>query len=196
MHRFINENHLIPDWEIEYLFIGTFNPEWNREDHNNANYFYGRYTNDFWYIMPQVFYKESLMDKKYREDKLILKSFLKENKIGITDLILKIENVNEYNMTHNKDILGFKDNDIEKYEIVFNTNNILKLIERNNLKGVYFTRQLQAKSTICQNWLIIKNHCMSKYINADELITPSRGFRKNGFNRDKKLELWRNIIHK
>lgn len=193
MHRFFKEDQ-IPDWDVEYLFVGTFNPEWNRKDQNNANYFYGRYTNDFWYIMPQVFYKDNLMDKKYREDKIFLKSFLKENKIGITDLILKIENVDEFNIIHNNDILSFKDKKLEKYDLKFNTENILKIIDQNKLKGVFFTRKIQEKSIICQNWITIKNYCISKSINAGELITPSRGYRRNGFNREKKLETWKSVI--
>ena len=76
-HRFLNE--LIPDWEIEYLFVGTFNPEWDSPNGNNANYFYGRSTNDFWYILPQAFGGKNLMDK--RSQKETLKDFLKNKKI-------------------------------------------------------------------------------------------------------------------
>ena len=36
-HRFYDE--LIPEWEIKYLFIGTFNPSWGNQTGNNANYF-------------------------------------------------------------------------------------------------------------------------------------------------------------
>ncbi len=31
-HRFINE--LLPNWKIKYLFINTFNPEWNNINNN------------------------------------------------------------------------------------------------------------------------------------------------------------------
>ncbi len=193
-HRFINE--LNPEWGIEYLFIGTFNPEWNN-DNNNAYYFYGRYTNDFWYIMPQVFGKNSLMEKKYRTNKEYLKNFLKENKIGLTDLILEIKNVNENNPIHKKDVLSFKDKKIENYDIDFNINNIKKIIDSNkNLKGVYFTRNIENQSKICDEWLKIKDYCIRKNIHTSELITPSRGYRSNGYNRNKKLEDWRKIVLK
>jgi len=193
-HRFKNE--LLPNWKIKYLFIGTFNPEWNNKN-NNAAYFYGRNTNDFWYIMPQVFNNDSLMDKKYRTDKECLIKFLKENEIGLTDLISIIKNVSEDNPVNKNDLLSFKDKKIEKYEIEFNICNIKKLIDNNKeLIGVYFTRNIDNKSIICQKWIEIKEYCKRKKINANELITPSRGYRRNGYNRDKKLEDWKEIILK
>ena len=189
-HLLIDE--LIPNWDVEYLFIGTFNP---KIEGNNANYFYGRSNNDFWYILPQVFNKESLIDRKYREDKDYLKSFLKTNKIGLTDLISKIANVDENNSDHQKFILSYKDKDLERYELVFNTEHIIKLIDKNNLKGVYFTRQIDLHlKNICQHWMEVKNHCIAKSIDAFELVSPSRGYRSNGYNRDKKLQVWRNVI--
>ena len=80
-HRFINE--LIPDWELEYLFVGTFNPSWNINNAIQADYFYGRNTNNFWCILPRVFGGENL---KYsnRETKV---KYIKKKKIGITDLV-------------------------------------------------------------------------------------------------------------
>ena len=49
-HRF--ENQLIPNWEIEHLFIGTFNPSWDLNNAGQADYFYGRVRNNFWCILP------------------------------------------------------------------------------------------------------------------------------------------------
>jgi len=50
-HRFLND--LIPNWELEYLFIGTFNPSWNNNNAVQADYFYGRVRNNFWCILPR-----------------------------------------------------------------------------------------------------------------------------------------------
>lgn len=39
-HRFLGlhlTDSLFPNWEVEYLFVGTFNPLWDRPDANNAD---------------------------------------------------------------------------------------------------------------------------------------------------------------
>lgn len=194
-HRFLKTGDLFPHWEIEYLFVGTFNPEWDKPNGNNAKYFYGRSTNDFWYIMPCVFQHKSLMSKNYREDKELLKGYLKKNKIGLTDLIEKIKNADFNVEEHRNDLFSFKDSKLEKYDLVFNRR-IMEIINNNNnkLKGVFFTRQIQNSSIICERWKEIKNHCLNKNIKAAELITPSRGYRRNGYTRDKKLSEWRKTI--
>ncbi len=33
------ENQLIPNWELEYLFVGTFNPSWNYNNAEQADFF-------------------------------------------------------------------------------------------------------------------------------------------------------------
>ena len=52
-HRFYDK--LSPDWELEYLFVGTFNPSWDFNNAEQADYFYGRNRNFFWRILPEVF---------------------------------------------------------------------------------------------------------------------------------------------
>jgi G:T/U-mismatch repair DNA glycosylase len=195
-HRFIEE--LIPEWEIEYLFVGTFNPEWDKSS-NNASYFYGRHTNHFWYIMPQVFRDMSLMDKEYRNNKKFLKDYLKSKKIGLTDLIRSIEDA-ENKDEHRRCILSYRDKDLEKFKKIKYNEEIFNLIDKNlqSLKkgGVFLTRQIGREiSQINEKWEDIKRYCKSKGIKVDELVTPSIGYRSNGYNRNKKLEEWKNIIN-
>jgi len=189
-HRFYNE--LLPTWGFDYLFIGTFNPEWNNPNGNNANYFYGRHTNDFWYILPKVFGDSNLMKKEKRTDKNILIGYLKTRRIALTDIIIEVKNVEQENELHFNDIISVKDKNLEKYELIFNSE-IFKLL-KNNLKGVFFTRQYESKSTICNQWKLIKDRCLELSIPTSELVTPSRGYRSNGYNREKKINEWRNII--
>jgi len=189
-HRFLNE--LIPDWEIEYLFVGTFNPEWDSPNGNNANYFYGRSTNDFWYILPQVFGGKNLMDKRFQKE--TLKDYLKNKKIGLTDIVERIDNVDFNIAQHKKDVFSFQDKEIEKYKIVFN-DEIINLINRNTLRGIFFTRKVNNNSVLCQKWLEIRKYCEDKgVVRVAELVTPSRGYHSNGYTRDRKLQEWKIVI--
>lgn len=191
-HRFYDE--LIPTWEFDFLFVGTFNPEWDNPNGNNANYFYGRHTNDFWYILPKVFGDIDLMTKEKRTDKSLLINYLKTKRIALTDIVIEVQDVDKRNELHFSDINSVKDNKLEKYNLLFN-NGIMPLLN-NGLKGVFFTRKYDDKSTICNQWILIKEKCLELSIPASELVTPSRGYRSNGYNREKKISEWKNIILK
>src|SRR5215203_5976178 len=97
-HRFIDD--LIPNHPVRYLFVGTFNPCWYNPNGNNANWFYGRRTNDFWYIMPQLFQHESLMPGQFRNNREFLINWCGDHNIGITDLVTSIEDADEANHEH------------------------------------------------------------------------------------------------
>lgn len=185
-HRFYDS--LIPDWEIEYLFVGTFNPEWNYNNAQQADYFYGRSRNNFWCILPRVFGGESLK----RVELNIKLEYIIKKKIGITDLVINIQNASRASIDdRNKLTKGFSDIVLNQYDLEFNTSNILKLIEKNKstLKGVFLTRStLNGINQIATEWNIIVNHCNKYSIHTDRLLTPSRGGCLS------KAEIWRNKI--
>jgi hypothetical protein len=160
-HRFVNYhcNGLFPDWEIKFLFIGTFNPHWNKS-RNNADYFYGR-SKYFWVILPRFFEEESLMNSN-AEQKI---SFSKKHGIGFTDLILKIDNANLNNPTHKEKILSFKDRDLLYFRenLIFNTPNINCFIdEHKSLERVYFTLLGNNAGLISTAISTIEQHCLTK----------------------------------
>jgi hypothetical protein len=107
IHRF--QNDLIPQWQIDYLFVWTFNPAWSRPKGDDAKWFYGRKYNDFWYIMPKVFHDQSLMPKELRENRKILLDYCSDKNIGITDLISSINDANELKQENRDIILSEKD---------------------------------------------------------------------------------------
>lgn len=187
-HRFLKE--LNPDWEINYLFVGTFNPEWNYNNAHEADYFYGRSRNNFWCILPRVFGEESLKEQS-KEEKI---KFLKRNKIGITDLISCINNANEKNDGDIKKITEhFSDHILNKYDLEFNVQNIIKTIENNPIKGVFLTRStLNGIGNIAREWQKIVDYCMDKKIHCERLMTPApyRG------GCERKVDLWKNKIIK
>lgn len=170
-HRFSNQ--LIPDRELEYLFVGTFNPSWNYNNAEQADYFYGRIRNNFWCILPRVFGGESL---KQVELNIKLEYIIKK-KIGITDLVINIQNASRENIDdRNKLTKGFSDNVLNRYILEFNTLNILKLIESNKstLKGVFLTRStLNGINQIAENWREIEGYCLKNKIKIDKLLTPA-----------------------
>jgi hypothetical protein len=50
-HQLINENFFIPNWEIKYLLLGTFNPQGG----DPVAYFYGRNRNRTWELLSDIF---------------------------------------------------------------------------------------------------------------------------------------------
>jgi hypothetical protein len=50
-HQLINENFFIPNWEVKYLLLGTFNPEGG----DPVAYFYGRNRNKTWELLSDIF---------------------------------------------------------------------------------------------------------------------------------------------
>jgi len=170
-HRF--ENQLVPVWEIEHLFIGTFNPSWNLNNAVQADYFYGRIRNNFWCIMPIIFGGNNL---KYSDFATKLE-YIQTHKIGITDLITEVINAQIENEI---DVLNlttrFSDNVLNRYQLEFNTEKIKKLIMRNikTIKGVYLTRStLNGINQIANNWREIEKFCEENKIHTERLKTPA-----------------------
>lgn len=193
-HRFIND--LRPNGKIKHLFIGTFNPSWDRPDGDNANWFYGRKNNDFWYIMPQVFGHHSLMEPQFRNNREFLMTWCNENQIGITDLIRNIVDADINNETHRESILSMRDNEFDKFNNII-PSDIIEIISQNraNLCGVYLTRYkhtLDDQGVIFNFWSAIENCCGEYGIHFHDLVTPSRNYRV--IRRDEKLQLWLQAI--
>lgn len=194
LHRFHKE--LLPKHQVKILFIGTFNPIWNVGKGDNPDYFYSRSANQFWCILPHALEQNCLIDKSRIEKE----EFCTNNKIGLSDLIYCIENVNEKEV--NNDFLkkGFKDEAFEKTEgnnyilkITFFTEKLNKYIDQNKdvLKGVFFTRKTKKGiDRIWSEWLLIKNQCEKLNITCGELSSPS----PRGGGIRNKIGEWRSAI--
>lgn len=195
-HRFYDT--LIPNQDkVKFLFVGTFNPNWNAIDGNNADYFYGRKTNLFWCICPHAFNDNCLIDKGLNEWLL----FCNQNQIGLTDIIKEVTNANPQIERHIKLLTsGFQDKNLDLKEdnkfffnLEFNTVNINDFIttRQNELKGVFFTRKSHSDiPRIWRHWLTIKQHCDDLNIYNASLPTPSI---RGGAIRDKIFN-WRQEI--
>ena len=49
-HQFSSESFYIPTWEVQHLFVGTFNPEGGAR----VPYYYGREKNQFWRLVSEI----------------------------------------------------------------------------------------------------------------------------------------------
>ncbi len=170
-HRFYSE--LIPKMmDAEYLFVGTFNPEWKNPNGNNASWFYGRETNLFWCICPHAFNERCLIDKGEKE----WREFCSKNKIVITDLVSEITNVDSNSPEDVKAINSFSDAALDKMQFVSNAQHIIKYIKsgNHNLKGVFLTRKTdRGIPNLWREWQSIVEECTRQGIHSAALQTPS-----------------------
>jgi len=192
-HRFQNEltTHTYP---LNYLFIGTFNPEWHNPNGNNANWFYTRHSNSLWHILPMVLAGEDLFD--FRQDMNFLKGWCLNHGIGFSDLISSVVDADEENPLHFANMIGFQDKILENYNLA--GTDLEDLIRENaeTLRngGVYLTRY---SHTLLQNgqiigfWNAVQHLCVELNIPVNCLVTPSNGYR---LPRDQKVALWPQIL--
>tara|TARA_Y100001978_G_scaffold58783_1_gene52932 strand:+ start:1000 stop:1569 length:570 start_codon:yes stop_codon:yes gene_type:complete len=131
-HQFKYSEFYLPTWQLDYLFIGTFNPEFGEK----VSYYYGRKTNYFWKIISEIF-----KIKIDVNNEMFFKQ-LKSLKIGCIDLVDCVT----YDKDKYHDIIngkGYSDQVLfkNKYDIkkTYNTQIIINLIKRNNLSKVYLT---------------------------------------------------------
>lgn len=190
-HRFIQD--LYPSYRLNYLFVGTFNPAWNKPNGNNAKWFYGRRTNSFWRILPESFGHLNLNSSPNIENPKVWKEYCEKNGIGITDLIESIIDANEND--HNQKVMSFLDEELETFKHIQFTN-IPDIIKANSstLCGVYLTRYchtLNENSILFRRWNEIKILCKETNVHSACLITPSNGFM---LPLKEKINIWKSTI--
>ena len=178
-HKFLDSpllNKLLPTWKCKTLIIGTFNPENDFHPKNSADFFYQRKKNYFWDVLP-LLSGEKGIDK---EDTSAQIKFLKNHEIGITDILLSIEDAESTNKCHVRLLAGVKDEDIEFFtELKWNTNNIIEFINKNKIKAVFFTKLGNLdKVKIHENSFEyqmrkIEENCKDKKIYTRRLHTPT-----------------------
>lgn len=179
LHRFFGKhiiNSLLPNWEFEYLFIGTFNPAWNFNAGQSAPYFYGRTRNNyFWDLVPDIW-----DNKKMRNSNPVdWEQFLQQKGIGITDIIKGIKDADQNNEQHVTWLKDKSDTGLVRFQnINWNTSEIHALINSNKkkLKGIFITNQ-KAPDIIEVQIQIIEQAAIQKEIPFVRLMTPSGGAR-------------------
>ncbi len=185
-HKFINDLQLdYVDWEVNTLFIGTFNPGCCAEEDNEAEWFYGRTQNNMFWDTLGFFYENKPLLGQQGNPELWL-AFCKRNKLAVTDLISEIKAVNMKSDDYDNLCKGFSDKKLETYilndqaistEIENLINNSPKL---KNLKFVYLTRTTTNGAWNIL-WRPIQQICRVKKIHVVKLTTPG-GFNYFQFN--------------
>lgn len=166
-HRFISYP-IDPD--TEYLIIGTFNPETEK---NKAEFFYGRSQNYLWTLLPAAF-GEANLKKLPKSEK---EAFIDKYKIRLVDLIEEVT-VDEGEEANYND--AYIDKRVTKWR------NIIRLIDGlPHLKKVCFTRKtFSGVPNIRKHIEEIQQHCESKGIKFKALPTPAR------FYNSDKQQVW------
>lgn len=176
LNQIIPAATFLPSWEIETLIIGTFNPQNEFAPINHANYYYGRTRNYFWKVIP----KFVCVDGINSLDVLLQIEFLKNQKIGLTDLLISINDAEIGNQIHIDRIRSFEDTQIELFNsFEWNTENIIKTLKSNRIKAVFFTKlghsdaRINNQNTFEAQMRIIENYCTQNNISNNRLHTPS-----------------------
>jgi len=130
-HQFCNESFYLPNWQVKYLFLGTFNPSGGEK----VNYYYGRQKNQTWKLLSDIFCTEF---RPQNRDDFFDK--LKKYEIGCIDLIHSVTAPTHYlsNILGN----GYSDNKIINTTVsrIYNTSAILKFIDdRYDTINIYST---------------------------------------------------------
>jgi hypothetical protein len=177
-------NHLIPNWEVEHLFIGTFNPIGG----DSVSYFYGREKNFSWKVLSEIF-NEDFNPKAADFFELLVK-----HKIACIDIIQSVvRNDNrEFSAEQLSDIVGkgYSDSKIINGSIrrEYNTVEIQKIIMTNNCK-VYST---WGRGSNLKDWI----NEIQKISFTANLVSPSPVARvpKGESKYNYVLNDWRNKI--
>jgi|TARA_B110000977_G_C11000899_1_gene463777 G:T/U-mismatch repair DNA glycosylase len=129
-HQFHNKDFYVPNWDIKFLFIGTYNPSGG----DTVPYYYGRKTNRHWKLLSEVFNIDfNVHNESFFKD-------IKNHKIGCIDLIHSVTFEQEF-----KELItgkGYNDNELFRKRHIksYHTDEIINVIRKNNLNKVYFTR--------------------------------------------------------
>ena len=185
-HQLSNkEFYLTPNWKINHLFIGTFNPEGGE----NVNYFYGRSRNKTWELISEIFKTELNPTNLDFFDKI------KDLGIACVDMIASIKKSDNsmFSTIEDADIFGkgYTDSILfkKKYSLEFNTEQINELISKNSNIKAYST---WGNGPSHKNW---KTE-ISKIKFTNNLVSPSMAARvpKGEKKIDYMLNDWKSKI--
>jgi hypothetical protein len=176
-HKFIKDLHLeYVNWEVNTLFIGTFNPGCCANEDNEAEWFYGRtQKNMFWDTLGYIYENNAALGQNGNPE--LWKAFCKRNKLAVTDLISVINDVNLNGAEYADLCIGFSDRKLEPY--ILNGKAVSAEIENliinspklKNLKCVYLTRATTNRAWNI-TWRPIQQVCRAKNIHVAKLTTP------------------------
>ena len=160
-HQFLNKKFFLPYWEVNHLFIGTFNPEAGA----SVPYFYGREKNFFWKVVGEI------LNEDFNPNSKDFFQLLEIHKIACVDMIKWVKRNDNLDFLedefHELTGKGYSDSKIINGSITreYNTSEIQRIINVNNC-NVYST---WGKGSNLKDW---KNE-ISKISFTANLVSPS-----------------------
>jgi len=156
IHQLADKAFFVPTWEINHLFLGTFNPKGGEE----VPYYYSRRRNQTWPTLSQIF------EVDFKPNDPYFFELLKSKKIACMDMILSVE----FPPERRDSIIGqgYSDpkiiNNTVKRQYI--TDKIIQVIEQNPGCKVYST---WGNGSTLREWLLEIN----KIPNRIALVSPS-----------------------
>jgi len=174
-HQFLLTKHFFPNWKINKLFIGTFNPECGEK----IDYYYRRKYNGFWRILDKYNLQKMCLTNLKFDD---LKIFMAENKFGCVDVIKSLSFLDE-----NKEKIcgkGYSDSNlftVKGYNREYNFEEIKTYIKLNKVQYVFSTWGKRCKpKEFRMKILDFQNFCSINRIKFIHLDSPSgRVYKQN-----------------
>ena len=151
-----------------YLLLGSFVTKPSK----SYEWFYANGRNQFWPILEEV-YQIGLATKQAQQEMFV------NLKMAIADIILECERVNNSNL------------DINLKNLVFNTNEITKILTDNKIKKIFFTSRF-VENLYRRHF----KHLIQKYPKIKLVTLPSPSPRYALLTKAQKISLYRKLLPK
>lgn len=186
-HQFLRSEYFFPNWNINTLFLGTFNPICGEQ----LDYYYRRSFNGFWKILKHYDENEIYNFTDFNQ----LKRFMIDKKFGCVDVIRTVTfpDVDRQKICGN----GYTDNNLFKtklYSREYNFEQIKKFLLHNKVKNVFTTWGCRNNPKEFRNLLSdFQTFCHTHGILYVQLNSPSgRMYRSDNINNIN-INWWTNL---
>jgi G:T/U-mismatch repair DNA glycosylase len=166
-HQFLHRDYFFPNWSVNTLFLGTFNPECGEQ----LSYYYGRNSNGFWKILKHYDLDNRFDFSDFQE----LKRFMRLRRFGCVDIIRRVSfpDLDRDKICGN----GYSDGNlfrIRNYERDYNFEQIKNYIIQNDIMNILTTWGNRENPMEFRNLLNdFKIFCSQNEINYTPLPSPS-----------------------
>jgi hypothetical protein len=179
-HQFLNSKFFFPNWEIQTLVLGTFNPSCGEE----TDYFYGRCQNNFWRTIEEI----SNLDYRWFQNNFERKrKFMKENEFGCADIIKSLVIIDG---VKRKDFCGSGYSDqilftAKKCTVTYQFEEIKSFIKKNNVSKIINTwGKRESPNEFKRHIIELKTFCsQNKILYIDECPSPSGRLRSEAHKK-------------
>lgn len=164
-HQFLDSGYFFPTWEVNKLFLGTFNPSCGQQ----VDYYYRRESNGFWKILKRYNNGNEIGDFTQ------LREFMRINHFGCVDVIRSVE----FPDTKESDICGNGYSDDKLFTVtdftrIYNFEQIKNYIIEHQITNVFSTwggREKPKEFKVLLNEF--RQFCTQRGVDYTPLSSPS-----------------------